>query len=368
MRSLIAAWLAAVLLAAPGLAQTGSYLLRLDDRQVRAAGIEVGRVEPEAGATEVQFPGQVVVPPQQLRIVAAPAAGLIEALTVAPDERVREGQVVARLRSTDLVEAQRLYLQAVTADLLAQESLRRDEQLFRERIIAERRVLTTRAEAAAAAASRDERGQTLTLLGMHTADIEALRTTRRISSSLTVVAPVSGVVLDRGAVPGERVAQASPLMTLADLRSLWVNLQVPVTRANALEPGARVLLPAQGAEGFILRVGRSADAATQSVIVVAEINVGVEQLRPGQAVTAAVQLARNGAGAHWRVPAGAVVRHRERAWVFIRVPEGFRATPVQVLNEAAQSTSIRAELRPTDQIASRGVLALLAELANVDGN
>lgn len=365
--ALLAAALVATALPTRAQPGTRDVPIRLEERQLRPAGIELGRPEAESGPAEIMLPGQVVVPPQQLRVIAAPAAGLIETLLVSPDERVREGQVVARLRSTELVEAQRLYLQSATAAALAQESLRRDEQLFRERVIAERRLLQTRAEAAGAAAALDERQQMLTLLGMHPADIEALRDTRRISPTLAVTAPMAGVVLERGAVAGERVAQASPLMTIADLRPLWVNIQVPLARANALGANARVLLPAQGAEGFILRVGRSADAATQSVTAVAEVHTGVEALRPGQAVTAAVQLAPNGAGGQWRVPAGAVIRHRERSWVFVRTAEGFLARPVTVLNETAQFTSIRAELRAGDQLAVRGILSLLAVLAEADG-
>ena len=345
---------------------TAEITIRMEDRQLRPAGIELARPEPESGPAEISLPGNVVVPPQQLRVVAAPAAGMIEALFVSPDERVRAGQVVARLRSTELVEAQRLYLQAITAQHLAAESLRRDEQLFRERVIAERRLLVTRAEAAGAAAALDERGQTLALFGMHASDMEQLRTTRRISPALIVTAPINGVVLERGAVAGERVAQAAPLLTLADLRPLWVNIQVPLTRANALAVNARVLLPAQGAEGFLVRIGRSADAQTQSVVAVAEINAGAEALRPGQAVNVQVQLAPDGVGGQWRVPAGSVVRHRERSWIFVRVPDGFRARPVTVLNETAQSTTIRAQLNPADQIAVRGILALLGELNDAD--
>src|ERR687893_773786 len=70
-----------------------------------------------------------VAPPQQLLVVAAPAAGLIEAVTVAPNETVHAGQPIARLRSTDLLEAQRTYLQALSAEKLAAEKLRRDEQM-----------------------------------------------------------------------------------------------------------------------------------------------------------------------------------------------------------------------------------------------
>jgi membrane fusion protein, heavy metal efflux system len=352
----------------PALAQPGTtdVVIRLDERQFRAGGFELGRVEPETGPSEILLPGQVVVPPTQLRIIAAPAAGLIESLFVAPDERVRAGQAVARLRSTELVEAQRLFLEAATAHELAQEKLRRDDELFRERVIAERRLIVTRAEATGAAAALDERTQMLNLFGLTDHEVAELRRTRRIQQALTVTSPVAGVVLGRSATPGERVSQAAPLMMVGDLTTLWVNIQVPLSRAPALEANARVLVPAQGAEGFVLRIGRTADAATQSVTAVAEMNRGAEGLRPGQAVSVAMQLRGSGMP-QYRVPAGSVVRHRERSWVFIRTPTGFTARPITVLNETAQFTSIRGGLAPTDQIATRGVLALLAELSEADG-
>lgn len=354
-------------LAAPAIAQPrmADVLIRLDERQLRAGGFELGRPEPESGPSEIALPGSVIVPPTQLRVIAAPAAGLLESLFVAPDEPVRMGQAVARLRSTELVEAQRLFLAAATAHDLASEKLRRDEQLFRERVIAERRLIVTRSEATGTASALDERTQLLSLFGLADNEIDELRRSRRIQQSLTVTSPVNGHVLGRAATPGERVAQAAPLMTIGDLRVLWVNIQVPLSRAPALEAGAKVLVPAQGAEGFVLRVGRTADAATQSVTAVAEMQHGTDALRPGQAVTVALQLRRDGAP-QFRVPAGSVVRHRERSWVFIRMPDGFRARPVTVLNETAQFTSISGQLTAEDRVATRGILSLLGELSEAD--
>nr|WP_282571759.1 efflux RND transporter periplasmic adaptor subunit [Roseomonas acroporae] len=341
-------------------------MIRLDERQIRAAGIDTVKVEPEAGTTEVVLPGTVQVPPYQLRVVAAPAAGLIEALLVNPDESVQAGQPLARLRSTELVEQQRLFLEAVSQQTLARERLRRDETLFRERIIAERRLLTTRADAAFAEARLAEREQMLSLFGMAEADIAALRRTRRISPSLTVTAPAEGVVLQRQASAGERVAQSAPLFTVAQMQPLWVQIQVPLAQASAVEAAAQVSIPNHGASGVVLRVGRSVDAATQSTSATAEISQGAETLRPGEAVQVALQLPQNGTP-QWRVPAGAVVRHRGRSWVFVRVPEGFAARPVTVVTETGQTTSMRAPLRATDEVAARGILTLLAELSEMDG-
>ena len=343
----------------------GGVPIRMDEREVRAAGIDLARVEPEAGTTEVAFPGVAAVPPHQLRIVAAPAAGLVEAMLVAPDERVAAGQPMAHLRSTELVEAQRAFLEAQTRDTLAREKLSRDEGLFRERVIAERRLLITRAEAEAARATLDERRQLLSLFGMSEDALRALRERREIAPALTVSAPVAGIVLQRQATPGERVAQAAPLFSVAQTDPLWVNLQVPLSNVAALEPGGRVSLSAQGLEGTVLRVGQSVDPATQSVAVVAEVRGGAGRLRPGQAVTVTAAVRPNGTP-QWRVPAAAVVRHRERSWTFVRTQDGFVARPVAVVSETSQTASVRGDLAPGDRVAARGVLPLLAALSATD--
>src|SRR3712207_4766695 len=210
-------FLAVLLLAAapfPAPAGERDVLLRIDDRQLRAAGIELARVEPEAGTAQTVLPGTVIVPPQQLLVVAAPAAGLIESVLVGPNEAVRAGQPIARLRSTDLLEAQRTYLQALSAEQLAQQRLERDEQMFRERIIAERRLLTTRADYAYARTTMQEREQMLALLGMTDADIRELHDQRQMAASLTVTAPRDGVVLELRVSPGERVMASAPLFSV----------------------------------------------------------------------------------------------------------------------------------------------------------
>jgi cobalt-zinc-cadmium efflux system membrane fusion protein len=337
----------------------------LTEAQVRAAGIETQPVEPEAGVGEIVVPGVVTVPPQQLRIVAAPAAGLVETLLVAPDEDVKEGDPIATLKSSDLVESQRAFLHALSEANLASEKLRRDEQLFKEKIIAERRLIVTRAEAAQARAALDERAQILALAGMTDGEISGLRKERKLASSLLVRAPIGGTILQRHGTTGERVQASAPLVTIARLDPIWVNLQVPLSRAVALDSVEKVHLPSAGLEGRLIRVGHTVDSATQSVTAVAEFRPGRSPLRPGQAVQAILRV-RGGGASQWRVPADAVVSHRNYNWVFLRVPEGFRAVPVTLVSETPQYASVQGALKAGEKVATRGLLTLLAELAEIE--
>jgi membrane fusion protein, heavy metal efflux system len=339
-----------------------ALVVALDEKQIREAGIETQPVEPSSGFGELVAPGVVVAPPQQVRMVATPAAGLLEMLLVAVDQEVKEGDTIARLRSSDLVEAQRAFLQADADASLAAVKLQRDELLFKEGIIAERRLLTTRAEAIHARAALQERTAFLTLLGMSGSEVVTLRKDRQMASTLLVRAPMSGAIIARHGAVGERVAAATPLFTVARLDPIWVNLQIPASRAAAVVDQAPVTLAVNGLKGRVIRIGRTVDSSTQSITAVAEFATGKTIVRPGQAVQAILSIPIEG-DRQWRVPAAAIVHYEEKHWVFLRTQTGFRLLPVTLVAETAQFVSVRGPLKESDRVVARGVLALIAELA-----
>lgn len=354
-----------VFAAATSMAAEGDIAITMDEREIRFAGITTVRPDKEQPEIELSFPGTVVIPPQQMRIVAAPANGLVESMLVAADEPINAGEPVAQLRSMEVVEAQRQFLAALADEALAADRLRRMQQLFEGRAAPERELRTAETSAINAKAHLDERRQILALMELSEADIGALQSTRKIFPAVTVHAAVSGIVVKRHVSPGERVDAAAPLYTIANLNPLWINIQVPASRLSALKTGAPVVLPAYGARGRLIRLGRSVDAQTQSATAVAEIDTNGGTVRPGLATTATIRLDQ-GPGAQWSVPAAALIRHRDRSWVFVRTKDGFAARPVQVLAESPARTSIRADLSADDMVADRGLIALLSELAAAD--
>ncbi len=347
----------------------GEIAIPMDDQGIRAAGISTVHIEPDQGRADLSFPGTVTIPQHQLRIVAAPAGGLVEAMLVAPDEPVTIGQPVAQVRSPELVEAQKNYLGALSDEALTADKLRRAKMLFEGKALPERELRVAESESISAKSRLDERIQILFLMGIGKEDFDTLRETRTIVSTLTVRSPVNGTVVNRNANSGEQVKSAAPLYTLGELDPLWVNIQIPAHRLATIAVGAPVSLPAYGIEGHIIRIGRTVDQSTQSAIAVAEVNSNGGRLRPGLALTANVRIQSGdgpSAGRNWSVPSSSVVRHRDQSWVFMRSADGFRAKPVQVITESARTVAIRADLRSSDEVASRGVLALLSELVDAD--
>ena len=346
-------------LAGSGIARAANDI-QISTKQAQALGIETTPLAAQSGSTGSGLPAQVTIPPAQVRIVSAPVAGLLESIAVATNQPVRRGQALAHMQSTGLIELQREYLQTATQMHLARETLSRDEKLFKEGIIAESRYLAAKGNATAASAAFSERRQALRLAGMSDAAIEKLRASHAINSVLEIVSPLDGVVLEQMAALGQRAEAATPLFKIANLTPLWLEIQVPISQAAALRPGAAVDIPAYQARGKILSVGRSVLDANQTVPVRAEIRENAENMRPGQFVEVLITTA-TGNDKQWLVPNSALIRHQGQAHVFVQTAKGFRAQPVRLVSEMTSSSIIAsAGLRGDERVVVRGAAALKA--------
>lgn len=327
-------------------------------RQSQALGIETVPLVASANVAGNAMPAQVMIPNQQIRVVSAPLAGMVESMAVAVNQSVAKGQPLARLQSPALAELQRDYLQAALQSQLAQNSLSRDEKLFKEGIIAEGRYQATRNAALGSSAGANEKRQALRLAGLGDGAISKLQSGQAIGSALEITAPIEGVVLEQMVAPGQRVEAAAPLFKVARLSPLWLEIQVPLNQASALQEGAAVRVPAAPASGKVISIGRSVAEGSQTVLVRAEVGEGAANLRPGQYVEAVV--GAGGGGGQWTVPGAALVRANNQAYVFVQTPGGFRPQAVKVLGQTPSAITISGELRGDERVASKGTVALKA--------
>ena len=321
--------------------------------QAQALGIQTQRVGAGSAAAAAGLPATVSIPNSQVRVIAAPLAGVVESLETAPGLSVTKGQVLVRLSSPQALELQRDRIQADAQAGLARQSLKRDEQLFREGLIAESRLQASRANAAQSAAQAAERAQELRL-AQHSG-----------GQTLSLVAPIAGSVLEQQVSVGQRVEQSAPLYRIARLDPLSVDIQAQLTVASQLRVGAGLRIPATGASGEVIAVGRAVDPASQSVLVRGLVTRGADSLRPGQATTVDLDVGKAAAGSAVQVPAAAVLHHEGKQWVFVAATEGkasgYRATPVQPAGRVGDNLLVNG-LPAEATIATAGIAALKANL------
>lgn len=330
--------------------------LTLQTAQLKALGLTIVSAGSAGGASSGTLPARVLVPNEQMRVVAAPVAGMLELLAVAPGDTVKRGQLVARLASPQALELQREVLQSASQAQLLQQNLKRDEALYAEGLIAEARLQATRAAAAQANAQASERRQGLALAGA---------TPGKLGGPLALTAPIDGVVLEQGVQLGQRVEGSTLIYRIAKLSPLWLEIQAPVEVAAGLRLGMPVPVAGTDISGKLIAIGRAVDSTSQTVLLRAAVSTGAEQLRSGQVIAVALDTADSGL----RLPAGAVVHHQNQPLVFVQTAASDKeirltARPVRLLGQGGDSVRVEG-LKADERVVVRGTSALKAMLTGV---
>ena len=330
-------------------------LLPLTADQRQALGVQTGELGTHAGAVATGLPARVVVPLSQVVVLAAPVAGVIHRVDKTHNERVQAGEAVVTLTSAPLVEDQLSLYKAASQHRLTAENASRDERLLKDGIISESRYRTARAEEQRAMAEVRALRERLRLSGLGAEEIRRAEDDAVLSDTVPVRSPLAGTITELRVVPGSRIEIGAPLAEVSDLSRLWLEIQVPVAQAKLVEAGLPVKVVGSGVTGVVQLIDTEISGA-ETVKVRAEVDAAGDRLRPGQAVEVWIGAAAD--ARQWRVPASALVWQTGRPFLFVEVPEGFRAQPVTVLNQSAATAGITGGLKGDERIAIRGVAAL----------
>ncbi len=330
--------------------------VKLSPEQATSLGVRV--VHPVASPTDktLPYPAQIVIPTPQLWVVSSPVAGMVTGLSVARGDRVNAGQPLVMMESPSFVSQQRDYLQAVAQEALAAQQLTRNTQLFQSNAVPQRVLEGSQTEARQASILVAERRQMLRLSGLSDDAISRLTSEAAINATLSVFAPRPATVVDIVVSPGQRVEQTASLIKLAQLSPLWVEIAIPASNIRGIRPGAKVEVEGYATPGKVVLVSETADAATQTILVRAEVpNTG--ELRPGQMAQARIGFVSSAENA-WELPYSALIRRGEQASVFVATQGGFRLVPVTLLEEDQDHVVVSGAITDKDDVAVGGISAL----------
>lgn len=308
----------------PGLVAVGAEMAR---------NFQVAPLAPQMLSTERDVPGRIEANEQLVTRIGASVTGRVTEVHADIGARVQAGQVLARVSSPELTNAQLAYLRANSATAQAERAVERAQLLIRADVIGSAELQRREAELAIARAELRAAADQLLLLGLSGPHIERLRTTGQLNSHAAITANRSGVVIERKVSQGQVAQPGDPLFTVADLSKVWVVGALPEQDASAVQLGQKVEIrvPALGERQFsgrVVLVGDTISPDTRTLTVRTEVDNTDRALKPQMLATLRIigqtreQLV---------VPEGAVVRDGDRDHVFVQVAVGqFRLTPVEL--------------------------------------
>jgi membrane fusion protein, heavy metal efflux system len=345
--------------AATCLASTAENSIQISSEQIANLGIKLGKLTLVQQIPGPYVPARVIIPPSHEYVVSASADGVINQLLVAVGEKVEKGAILAKLSSPDLLMLQQQYLKTLSELQLSQNAYNRDKKMLAEGVIAERRWQETRSQHSTMASAANEARQLLVIAGMTNSGIHHLTKTRRLNSTLTVRAPISGFVLERMAVTGERINNLAALYRIANLDELWLDINIPQEQIESIKAGDQVAIENTNLLANISLLGQNVNPENQTLLARAVIKGNPRSVRPGQKVTVQIiQMMRKTA---FKVPNSAIAQNEGHAFIFVRTARGFNVSPVTVIGKQDNTDIIiTGKLQGHEDIAVNGAVALKA--------
>lgn len=333
-------------------------VIKITGEQINNLGIKLAQLQASHQIPLLYAPAKVVVPPTQEYIVSASQAGLINKLNASTGDRVTKNQVLAHINSPALLTLQRQYLKAGSERRLARAEFERDKKLFTEGVISDRRWQETRTRYLGFVAENNEARQLLEIAGMSDQDIQRLVSTRRLSSQLSLYAPIDGVILERMAVAGERIDILAPIYRIANLEQLWLEINIPQEKMAGIKVGDQVIIENTSVKAGISLLGQSVDPINQTILARAVIAGPQSEVRVGQTVnTQIIQISDQPV---FKVANAAIAQNEGKYYIFLRQQQGFSVISVTILGKQGKESIITGNLQGNEEIAISGAVALKA--------
>jgi Cu(I)/Ag(I) efflux system membrane fusion protein len=242
----------------------------LSAEALKTAGIKVEPVQFRSAVQKIRVVGDIQFNAKKYAHITSRASGRIEDILAFPGDKVKQGQPLLNLYSTDFLSLQAELIQASER----WKRLKGDD-----------------GEQATARALLDSVKRKLSLLNVADEELAEIEKARTIRPLLAVRAPFSGSIIEGSAVAGDYVELGGSLFKIADLSSLWACVHIYEKDLSLVRPGCSVVirvgaLPGEEFRGSLLLVGDVVDEKTRTIEGRVEVSNLPGKLKPGMYIEA----------------------------------------------------------------------------------
>jgi cobalt-zinc-cadmium efflux system membrane fusion protein len=274
-----------------------------------AAGLEYARVDSRDITQTILCNAEITYDANRYARLASRAPGVVREVNKDLGQAVTTGETLAIVDAADLGTAKAEYLQALALVSFWERNYAREKRLLESKVATERRVLEIETRLAENRIALSRASQWLRNLGLSDAQLEEVSKKQDTSSLLPLLAPFSGVVVERSAVAGEVVDTQKSLLCVADTSLMWAMLDIYESDLTNVRGGQAVVFEAEGIPGEqhagrITWVSSHVDRRTRTLKVRTEITNQTGLLRSGMFGKAIITVRKNEAAL--AVPKGSV--------------------------------------------------------------
>jgi cobalt-zinc-cadmium efflux system membrane fusion protein len=343
-------------------------------------------VAPQSIAGVIPATGKILVPENHVAVIGPVNQGRIVRLYAGQGTRVRKGQKLADLESSDIDQAEADYLKALAdyenalrssaAEVkLAQANYDRNKLLYEQKVTAGKNLQAAEhdLEVAKAAGENSVNGtkaaltaarRHLLILGLNDATIDSLSKKTDLGAVFSLNSPIDGIVVERNATIGASVGTDANLFKIIDLSQVWIDANVFEKDLQRVRPGQEVRLtvpafPQSTFSGKVIFVDSVVDPDTRTVKVRTEVANPDGRLKPD--MFANVQIVTDLNRAAISIPQSAVLNDEGKTVVFVAEGDGYKKRQVQAGIQNNDRVEIVDGLSAGDKVVVKGNYLLLEQ-------
>jgi cobalt-zinc-cadmium efflux system membrane fusion protein len=291
--------------------------------------------------------------------------GIVKRVYVDVGSNVKAGDVLLEIFSDEIAMAKASYLEAIVNYQLKEKSYKREERLVKEKISANREYQNAEAIFKVAQLNKNTTHQRLLNFGLSEKEVESISKSLDSSSLLSIRAPYDGVILNRNAVKGEFVQLGKPLLTMADISKMWLEMSIPMDRSAHVKIGndVKALLDnfnGEMVEGKITWVSPSVDEHSRMIKARAIVQNPDNKLKSNMFGKATIFVGSKENAL--RVPKNSVYSIDDKQFLFVKVEEDlYDLRRIKVGNRAKSSVDILNGIDGDDDIVVAGTFTMVSE-------
>jgi cobalt-zinc-cadmium efflux system membrane fusion protein len=335
-------------------------VINLDSAAARLANIELITATPSTTSILVAN-GTITYDANHVSAVSPRTEGRILSVRADLGQTVSAGTVLALLESSEVGQTRGDLERARASVDVARRNYEREKRLFDQSITPQKELLEAEAAYRLAQADFNSAATKLRAVGAGGGQ----------GAAFGLSSPINGTIVERNANPGQVVGPSTNLFTVAELRHVWITVDVYEADLSRVRQGAIVTavptsLPGETFPGRVSYAGGIVDPVSRTFKVRVELENPGLRLRPGMFAQVRIATPQTTSdSARITIPETSIQEVDGRQVVFVArsTPGQFIARTVTVgANAAGGLVAITSGLKSGERIVARGAFRLKSEM------
>ena len=343
--------------------------VRLSPEAIERGRIAIGPVSIHSFRQTLEATGRLALNEDAAARVGTIVTGRVTRVLATVGDFVKKGQALIYIHSHELLDARASAAKARAAVTerekalaYAKAELERADRLLAAKAVSKREQAQAAANVAAAAAELE---QARAELARASEWLEHLTAPHDSHDDIVIYSPITGVVLKRNVTLGTVVNEASDLMVVANLDTLWAIAEAPQQQAASARVGQRVEIKVstfgdRRFTGRVVHIGETLNPETRTAQVRCLVHNPRGDLKPEMYATISITSEKEeGVVA---APGEAVIEMQGERVVFVSLGEGlFEKKPVQTGRQQNGLIEIMGGLKQDERVVTRGGFFIKSE-------